>query len=83
MAFALLKKAHDRPSHLEKAIYARLGKILNNNSTEPTIVLVEVLMCPSFSSYYCDESRTLNLLRPYFESLRKGIKHYYSPLIPP
>ena len=69
----LLKEAHNRPSHIESVILARLKEVLESGDNQTNPVLIDVLMCPSGSSFYCDDSPTMDILRPYMTGVRKGI----------
>ena len=69
---ALLKQAHGRSSHVEAVFLARLKIVLEAIDTQWTLLLMDVLMCPSGPLYYCDPSPTMNVLRPYLTGIRKG-----------
>jgi hypothetical protein len=72
-ALGLLREAHGRESHIVAIVEARMNEIRKKNLQSSTQVLIDVLMCPSGSSYYCDESQTMNILRPYLTAVRKGL----------
>jgi hypothetical protein len=73
-ALSLLKEAHGRASHIEAVIVGRLKQMLSKPSSGSTPAIIDILMCSSGMSYYCDKSRTMNLVRSYLVGIRNGIK---------
>lgn len=72
MGLDLLKQAHGRRSHVEAVFLARLEIILAEIDSPWTLLMMDVLMCPSGQLYYCDPSPTMNVLRPYLTGIRNG-----------
>jgi hypothetical protein len=57
---------------MEKAVYARLKIVEEASITIPTTMILDLLMCASGLSYFCDPSRTMDVLRPCLEAVRMG-----------
>jgi hypothetical protein len=74
LGFNLLEGALGRKDHMVKPIYARLAKVIRDNIMVPTTVILDLFMCPSNNSYFCDLSPTMDQQRPYFEAAREGKK---------
>jgi hypothetical protein len=59
---------------MQKPILARLAKVIRENIMVPTAMILDLYMCPSFNSYFCDSAPTIVVYSPIAESAREGKK---------